>query len=384
METKKDYYQILNVSHGASSDEIKKAFRTLAKKYHPDVNKAADAEAKFKEINEAYEVLSDPQKRKYYDQFGQNPEAHQGYGRSAYQQSSPFNWTQGFDMGDILEQIFKTNGGFGSQSSTPDFDQARRGANRFSQIEISFIEACLGTSVSLKVPEYQTCSGCQGKQYQKPEDMQTCDHCQGQGYLKTKIQTFIGIIEQQQGCNKCKTKGKIIKNKCKQCHGQGQIILTREYKLAINSGIKDGQQLFINGAGGAGSHANFAGDLILSVNVKEHRYYQRRDDDLILDLEVSFIDVLNQVQIKVPTPQGSVFVKLNPDWFSEKARAYTVVKKQGIVNSFNKRTGDLIINFKLIIPKLNHKQRGILLENISKWDDSERLEKWFNNVKNNR
>lgn len=307
---KRDYYEVLGVSKTASSDEIKKAYRKLAKEYHPDRNKAPDAEQKFKEVNEAYEVLSDDKKRANYDQFGfDGPQFNMG-GNSGFYTDMDFS---GFgDMGgfggveDILNQMFGGMGGFSSGATAKK--KAEKSINIEKVVTLSFIESIKGCDQKIKFTRQKSCSHCHGSGGETPSDVQTCPTCKGQGVVLSQQQTAFGIMQTQQVCPTCKGLGKTIKNKCHVCKGKGYQEEDVTLTVSIPAGIDNGEHLVVSNKGN--EIDGKVGNLFIIVQVRPSEFFERRGDNIYT---VAFIDPLLAIVggiMKVVSPWGEVDVEI--------------------------------------------------------------------------
>ncbi|MGM9971277.1 MAG: molecular chaperone DnaJ [Anaeroplasmataceae bacterium] len=299
MAEKRDYYEVLGVSKTASADEIKKAYRSLAKKYHPDINKEPGAEEKFKEINEAYEVLSDEQKRSNYDQFG-FADPNQGFGGA----SGFGGFSSGFGgFEDIFSSFF---GGGGSRQ--------RGGRQKGNDIEktmtITFDEAIKGTKKVIRVTVDEECSSCGGTGAYSKSDIHTCDRCKGQGSVYVDQRTIFGMARTQTICPSCGGKGQTITKKCEKCLGKGRIRKTKDVEVKIPAGIDNGMTLRMEGYGEAGVDGGPAGDLFISFKVEPHKVFIRDHDDIILNIPISFAQAALGDQIEVPTVDEPVTLKI--------------------------------------------------------------------------
>ena len=360
MNNKRDYYEVLGVSKTATDEEIKRAFRVLAKKYHPDVNKEEGAAEKFKEIGEAYSVLSDPQKRKQYDEFG-----HAAFNGNA---------GAGFDMGDIdlddiLSNIF--GGGFSSHfggdfggfsSFTSGFggrrnNSARRGEDLLMRIRLTFDEAVYGCKKDIKVNVTENCDNCDGK---GGFGESTCSMCGGRGVVKEEQRSLFGIIQTQKTCPTCKGTGKSYKEICRECHGEGKVSKNKTLTVTIPAGTDTGNQLRLSGKGGAGVNGGPNGDIYLEFIVDNHKYFERHEDDLYLELPITITDAVLGCKKEIPTLDGNGFVEIKAG-----TQNYTKLKLKGkgIKNESSGHVGDMYIVINIIIPtKLSRKQKDLLIE----------------------
>lgn len=303
MAQKRDYYEILGIDKSASEDDIRKAYRTLAKKYHPDLNKDKDAPEKFKEVQEAYEVLNNPQTKSTYDQFG-----HAGL------ESSGFNFDNfsfenfgfgGFgDLGDIFGSFF--GGGMGGQTRSRNSNAPRKGQDKFMSMRIDFMESIKGLTKTLKLEVEEQCSECLGSGAKSKNDIKTCPTCQGTGRTVRTQQTMFGMSQIQTTCPNCGGTGQVIENKCPKCKGSGFSKKKIEVEVTIPAGIQSGQQLRIAGKGDRGFNGGPNGDLYIEVIVASHEYFQRNGNDIYITVPLSIIDATLGTKIDVPTVQGDV------------------------------------------------------------------------------
>ena len=285
MADKRDYYEVLGVDKTADDATIKKAYRQQAKKYHPDLNpNNKEAEAKFKEVNEAYEVLSDAEKKSRYDQFGHagvDPNFNAGGG-------NPFGGGfSGFgDFGDIFSDIFGGFGGFGGGSRRSNPNAPRRGADSAARITISFEEAAKGCAKQIKVSHIETCSACSGSGAKAGTSPKTCPVCNGSGTQVVGQRTPLGVIQTQTTCSRCSGSGKIIETPCEKCSGKGRVRITREHTVDVPAGIDDGQVLNVRGQGDAGINGGANGDLRIEVNVRPHPIFERNGYDVFVEIRL--------------------------------------------------------------------------------------------------
>ena len=300
-DNKRDYYEVLGVDRSASDDELKKAYRKAAKKYHPDLNPGdAAAEKAFKEVNEAYEVLSDKEKRSRYDQFGHagvdpNFGAGGGYGGG-------FNGDFG-DLGDIFGSFF--GGGFGgSRRANPN--APRRGNDASAAVNISFEEAAKGCKQTVKVTKIETCDECGGSGAKKGTSSKTCPVCQGTGQVTSSQRTPFGVCQTQTVCSNCNGSGKVIENPCTKCNGKGRIRHTVQETVDIPAGIDDGQVIRLRGKGDSGVNGGPSGDLNITVNVRPHPIFSRNGYDVYCEIPITFVEAALGGDITVPTLDGKV------------------------------------------------------------------------------
>ena len=299
-EDKRDYYEVLGVDKSVSDDDLKKAYRKAAKKYHPDLNPGdKEAERKFKEVNEAYEVLSDKEKRARYDQFGHaGVDPNFGAGGGGY---GGFTGDFG-DLGDIFNSFF--GGGFGGRSANPN--APRRGNDAAATVNLSFEEAAKGCKKTVKVTKIDNCKECVGSGAQKGTSPKTCPVCHGTGHVSATQRTPFGVMQTQQVCNNCHGSGKIIDKPCHTCAGKGRIRHTVEQSVDIPAGIDDGQVINLRGGGDAGTNGGPSGDLRINVNVRPHPIFERRGYDVYCEIPITFTQAALGDEIVVPTLDGKV------------------------------------------------------------------------------
>lgn len=308
MADKRDYYEVLGVDKNADEATIKKAYRQMAKKYHPDLNPGdKEAEAKFKEVNEAYEVLSDSEKKARYDQFGHagvDPNFGAG-GGNPY--GGGFSGDFG-DLGDIFSSIF--GGGFGGgRRANPNAPQ--RGSDVAANIMLSFEEAAKGCQKSVKFTHYESCPDCHGSGAKSGTSSSTCPDCHGTGYVTSIQRTAFGQMQSQRPCTRCRGKGKIIDNPCPKCSGQGRIRVTKTQQINIPAGIDDGQVLNVRGLGDAGINGGATGDLRLEVSVRPHPIFEREGYNVYCEIPITYAQAALGAEISVPTLDGKVKFKIH-------------------------------------------------------------------------
>ncbi len=353
---KKDYYEILGVSKNATDEEIKRAFRVLAKKYHPDVNKEAGAAEKFKEIGEAYQVLSDKNKRAQYDQ----------YGHAAFDNNGGAG---GFDMGDIdlddiLSNIFGGGfGGFGSafsgfgESRSRSKNRPQRGNDSLIKIKLSFNEAVNGCKKDIKINVTEACDKCHGS---GGFGENTCSVCGGIGVVREETRSIFGIVQTQKTCSNCNGTGKTYREICDECHGNGQVRKNKTLTVTIPAGIDTGNQLRLSGKGDAGVNGGPNGDIYLEFEVEEHKYFERQGDDIYLEVPITITDAILGCKKEIPTLTGNGYIEIKPG-----TQNYTKLKLKGKgIKGLNSRfPGDMYVVINVIIPtKLSKKQKDLLSE----------------------
>ncbi|RUO86627.1 molecular chaperone DnaJ [Spiroplasma endosymbiont of Megaselia nigra] len=357
---KRDYYEVFGVNRNATDDEIKRAFRQLAKKYHPDVSKEKDAEAKFKEINEAYEVLSDPNKRRNYDQFSHAGTDPNGFGGFSHGFSSTGDFEDIFSggfggFGDIFENFFgggKKRRGFSNQPI--------RGENISARVTLTLKEQMFGKKINLDLNIDKKCEMCDGTGAKDPKkDIHTCTTCDGYGYVNLEQRSIFGVIQSQQPCPDCKGRGKVITNKCSKCKGQGNYRGKETVEIELPKSIYENQQLRIREKGNYGLNNGSRGDIYLEISVKPNKYFKLVNDNLHLNLPVSYLDALLGAEIKVPTFDGDVHLKLPPN---TKTNSIFNIPNHGFFKSpTSTKRGDLIVNVIVTIPtKLSPEEKTIL------------------------
>ena len=350
--SKRDYYTVLGVSKNADLQEIKKAFRTLAKKYHPDVSKESDADAKFKEINEAYHVLSDEKKRRLYDQFGHeaaNGQPGAGFGgfEDIFSQFTGQNSHQsgfgGFE--DIFSSFFK-GGMQGGQQQRRRGPQ--KGPNIFAETVVNIKELLFGTKIKLKVGLLKTCQACNGSGAKAPHNINTCSTCRGQGVVVVQQRSMLGIIQTQQVCSSCHGQGEVITKKCATCQGKKLVEEKQIVTIDLPRSLHIDQQIVVRGMGHAGINNGPNGDIYLSVKLKYSQYYVRRNNDLILNLPTSYIDAILGQKVTIPTLDGDVVVKLRPG--TQNNDEFIIAKRGFFINPQSERRGNLIVRIKIKLP----------------------------------
>lgn len=298
MASKRDYYEVLGVSKNATQDEIKKAYRSLAKKYHPDVCKEPDAETKFKEVQEAYDVLSDEQKKAKYDQYGfEDPT--QGFGGG--QGFGGFGGFGGF------EDIFSTFFGGGRTSSRA---RDNNGADVEKQMTITFDEAVHGCKKIIRLTVDEECSQCGGTGAYSKADIHTCDKCRGSGYVFVEQRTIFGTARSQSVCPKCGGRGQEITKKCDKCNGKGKNRVTKDIEIKVPAGIDDGMTLRVEGKGESGINGGQPGDLYITFRVEKHQIFTRDHDDIYITIPITFSQAALGDEITVPTVNESVKIKV--------------------------------------------------------------------------
>ena len=356
----KNYYDILGVGKDASPEDIKSAYRKLAKKYHPDINKTAEATEKFKEINEAYECLSDPTKKSNYDQFG-SASGPQGFG-GGFGGGSGFGGFGGFgdfgDFGDIFSNIF--GGGFGGQDTRV---RGQRGEDLQVQITLSFEDAVFGVTKEIVVPRVESCHHCDGTGAKNGTEYSKCTDCNGTGQVRYTEQSIFGRTIRQGPCKTCNGTGKIIKTKCTECNGNGYKKTNSEISVKVPAGIDDGQVLTMRGKGNCGKRGGEDGDLHIIVKVKEHRLLVRDGFDLHLKLYVPFYTLLLGGEVEIPLAKGTTTLNI-----PELTQSNTIfkLKGKGIKHLNRESYGNLIVTVVAETPKTLSKADKKAIEELQK------------------
>ena len=366
MAQKRDYYEVLGVNKNATDEELKKAYRKLAKKYHPDANpdNKEEAERKFKEVNEAYETLSDKQKRQMYDQFGfDGPQGFgTGQGGGYYSYGTGFDGFGGFsdfgdfgDLGDIFSSFFG-----GSSTRSRSSSRVRRGADLKINLEITFEEAYLGVEKEISLNRSETCSSCSGTGAKRGTSPEKCSVCNGTGKIKQVVTTPFGQMATQKVCTHCGGKGKIIREPCPDCHGKGVNKKTIKLKVKIPEGIDDGQTVVLKGEGEAGTNGGTKGDLYIVVHIKRHSIYTRKSEHVLCDIPITITGATLGTEIEVPMVDGTK-VKYKIPEGTQTGTKFTI-KNKGFKSINGNWRGDFIFTVIVQTPKrLTKEQRELLL-----------------------
>lgn len=351
MADKRDYYEVLGISKGASADEIKKAYRALAKKYHPDMNPGdKEAEAKFKEANEAYAVLSDDEKRSKYDQFGHaafDP-ASGGFGGGG------FGGFEGFDFSDIFSSFF---GGGGRQQAR---NMPEEGDDILARTTVSFEEAAFGCKKEVSFARVEECKSCSGTGAEKGTQPETCSACKGRGFVTVQQQTMFGYTQTQRACSACRGKGKIIKTPCHNCNGKAYVKINKKLEVSIPEGIDNMQRIVLRGQGSAGRNGGPAGSLVIEVRVLPHKLFTRDGNNLFIEVPISFTEAALGADIEIPILGGKTEM-LNVPEGTQSGATFTI-KGKGIPDINNpKRKGDLYVTTNVETPtNLSGEQKKLL------------------------
>lgn len=344
--SKRDYYEVLGVGKSATKDEIKKSYRKLSKKYHPDINKDADAPEKFKEIKEAYEVLSDDQKRAHYDQFGHTDPNQGGFGGGG-------DFGGGFGFEDIFSSFF---GGGGSRRRDPN--APRQGADLQYTMTLSFEEAAFGKDTTIEIPREETCDTCDGSGAKPGSKVDTCSHCNGSGQLNVEQNTPFGRIVNRRVCHHCNGSGKIIRDKCSTCHGAGKVKKQKKISVKIPAGVDDGQQLRVAGQGEPGVNGGPPGDLFVVFSIRGHEFFEREGDDIYCEMPITFSQAALGDEVEVPTLHGKVKLKVPA---GTQTGTNFRLRGKGVPNVRGYGQGDQHVVIRVITPtKLSEKQKELL------------------------
>lgn len=345
--SKRDYYEVLGISKDATPEEIKKTYRRLARKYHPDVNKEPDAAEKFKEVKEAYEVLNDDQKRAQYDRFGHAGTQGQGFGGGGFG-AEDFG---GF--GDIFDMFF---GGGGRR----DPNAPRQGNDLQYTMTLDFEEAIFGKETDISIPSEEKCDTCKGSGAKPGTKPETCSHCQGSGQLNMEQNTPFGRVVNKRVCHYCSGTGKEIKEKCTTCHGKGTVKKQKKIHIKIPAGIDNGQQIRVAGQGEPGINGGPAGDLYVVVQVKPHEFFQRDGDDIFCDMPITFAQAALGDEIEVPTVHGKVKLKIPAGIQTGKTFR---LRGKGVPNVRGYGHGDQNVRIRVITPtNLTERQKELIRE----------------------
>ena len=358
----KDYYSVLGVSRDASQEEIRKAYKQLAKKYHPDINKSKDSESKFKEVNEAYGVLRNEKSRQQYDSFGTAGQGFEGF--------SGFQGGQyGFDFGDLFDTIF--GGGFGGRS----YSGPRKGADLQYELDIDLEEAYKGADKNISFEKYAVCDECNGL---GGKDVEKCSACDGRGTIQTTKRTLFGVFSTTTTCHKCKGEGSIPKDTCPKCRGDGKIIKERKLKVKIPKGVETGMNIRIAGEGEPGEKKGPSGDLYVTIFVKKHPVFERKGMDLLTKVPLTFVQAVFGDEIEVPTIEGKAKLKIPPGTQSE---TLFRLKGKGMPSLRTDTYGDEFVKVNVEIPKKLNKKQKEILENYAKHSDVSLQKGFFSKLK---
>ena len=341
----RDYYDVLGVNRNASDDEIKAAFRNLARQYHPDVSKEENAEEKFKEVNEAYGVLSDSDKRARYDRFGK--EGLGGMGSGGFHDYT-------VDFSDIFEDLFS---GFGFSTGRRSRKSPRRGRDLQMAISLKFEEAVFGVEKDIEFEREETCSRCNGNGAEPGTTPVKCSTCNGQGEVRQVRQTFLGQMVQTAPCPTCSGRGEIISSPCNTCRGNGLERKRVKKKVSVPAGVDHGTQIRLNGEGGPGVFGGPTGSLFLVLNVQPHQFFKRRENDVLLNLDINVAQAVLGAEVEVPTLDGDEKLKIPAGTQSGKV---ITMKGKGVPFLRQKHRGNQLVIVNVAIPtKLTKEQREL-------------------------
>lgn len=379
MANKRDYYEVLGVDKSATDDDLKKAYRKLAKKYHPDANpdNKEEAEAKFKEVNEAYEVLSDKQKRQMYDQFGfDGPQYGGGQGGGYYSYGSGFDGFSGFsdfgdlgDLGDIFSSFF---GGSSRTKSNPN--SPRKGADLKVTLEITFEEAYKGVEKEVTINRNETCKSCKGSGAKAGTSAVKCGACNGTGKIKQVVTTPFGQMTTQKVCSTCGGTGKVIKEPCPDCRGKGTVRKSVKIKVKIPEGIDDGQTIVLKGEGEPGINNGPKGDLYIVVRLKRHNIYSRKGEHIFCEIPITFTGATLGTELEIPMVDGTKEIYKIPEGTQTGTRF--TIKNKGFKNVNGNWRGDFVFTVIVQVPKrLTHEQRELLVQLAKTMNDPLPLKK---------
>ncbi|REK77425.1 molecular chaperone DnaJ [Paenibacillus paeoniae] len=343
MANKRDFYDVLGVGKDASAEDIKKSYRKLARQYHPDVNKADDAETKFKEVKEAYDVLSDDGKRSTYDQYG-HVDPNQGMGGAG---GADFG-----GMGDIFDMFFGGGGG------RRDPNAPQRGNDLQYTMTVEFKEAVFGKEAEITIPRTESCDHCHGSGAKPGTKPDTCSTCRGSGQQEVVQNTPFGRMVNRRACTNCSGTGRIIREKCGTCHGAGKVKKQRRIKINIPAGVDDGAQIRMSGEGEGGLRGGPAGDLYIVIRVKSHEFFEREGDDIYCEVPLTFVQAALGDEIEIPTLTEKVKLKIPA---GTQTGTYFRLKGKGVPKLRGYGTGDQHVKVTIVTPtSLNDEQKDLL------------------------
>ncbi|MEA2008951.1 MAG: molecular chaperone DnaJ [Chloroflexota bacterium] len=356
----RDYYEVLGIARSASEGDVKSAFRNLARKYHPDVSDAPDAEDKFKEINEAYRVLSDDDKRAAYDRFGHAGVKGANGGPGGFQ-SADFT-----DFADIFGDIF----GFGGRAGRGRSRGPQRGSDLQYRVSLSFEEAVFGVEKEINITRDESCDTCHGSGAKPGTSPKTCKHCGGRGEVRQTRQTLLGSMVQVVTCPVCRGKGKVVESPCPTCNGNGKVRKTRRKNVSIPAGVDDGTRIRLSGEGQPGVNNGPPGNLYIVINVLPHKYFRRRDQDIFLDLNINVAQATLGAEVKVPTIDGESMLKISSGTQPGKIIR---MRGKGVPHLRNNTRGDQLVVINITIPKRLDDEEREIFEQLAEKMDSEVL-----------
>lgn len=370
MASKRDYYEVLGVNKNATDDELKKAYRKLAKKYHPDANPddKAGAEAKFKEVNEAYENLSDPQKRRMYDKFGHD--GPQGFGGSG----GPFGGQGGYysysssdfgdfgDLGDIFSSFF--GGGFGGRTSNRRHSGPKKGSDLNLGMEITFEQAFLGVEKEVIITRDETCDTCHGSGAKPGTSKMKCTTCNGTGQVTQMQNTILGQMQTRRTCTTCHGTGEIIKEPCETCRGKGTVRKQPKIKVKIPAGIDDNQTVVLRGEGEPGEKGGPKGDLYITVRIKRHSIYSRKGNNVLCEVPITITQATLGAELEIPMVDGSKEKYKIPEG-TQTGTKFTI-RNKGFKSVNSSSVGDFVFTVTVQTPKRLTKEQRDLLTQLAK------------------
>ena len=360
--SKRDYYEVLGVDKSAEQADIKKAYRQLAKKYHPDVSTEKDAEKKFKEVQEAYDALSDSQKRAQYDRFGH--QAANGQGGFGGAGQGGFD----FDINDIFSSFFGGAGGSRQQANRP-----RKGQDIQKKMSVSFKESIFGAKKKVRVTVHEECHTCHGSGAFSKNDIKSCSQCHGSGQVTVEQQSIFGRTRSQAPCPTCHGTGKEITKKCPTCHGEGIESKTKDIEVTVPEGIDSGQQIRLEKYGNKGSNGGPSGDLYILFDVRKHDLFERHGDDIVIEVPITFVQAALGDSIQVPTPYSDVKLKVPAG--TQSGTTFRL-RGKGAPNVRTHNKGDEHVLIKVVTPNKLSKQQTKLFEQLSKTDLTENSTIW--------
>jgi molecular chaperone DnaJ len=355
MAIKQDYYEVLGVPRNASEEEIKREFRKLAKLYHPDRNRESGAEEKFKEINEAYQVLSDPEKRSRYDRYGRVDVA-EGFPDFGF-------GGLGADFESFFEGVSSIFGGFSTPFGRTAQRVPQRGDSLQTHLTLSFNEAVFGCSKEVEIQRIEFCPSCHGIGSEPGTNPETCPDCRGTGQVKKVQQSIFGRFTHITTCSRCGGSGNVISNPCSQCKGKGRIKVKRKVMIKIPAGVDDGQRLRLDGEGSAGVYGGPPGDLYVTFSVKPHNLFHRDGTDILYELPINFAQAALGDEIRVPSLDGKVDLKIPPG--TQNGKTFRL-KGKGIPYIDSKGRGDLLVKVAITTPQHLDKNQRQLFEELAK------------------
>ena len=377
MASKRDYYEVLGVKKTATKDEIKSAYRKLAKVYHPD-NKETGDEEKFKEIQEAYDILDDDQKRQAYDQFGFAAFEQTGGGPGG---GNPFEGGfSGFSGdGSIFDDVINSFFGGGGRRSSARQSGPRRGHDKIVTMNIEFMDAISGGTYTINLQVDEQCPRCKGTGAKDPSSIRTCGQCSGRGYVRVTRRSIFGMLESQEVCPNCQGAGKVITDYCPDCGGKGYTRRKKDIDIVVPAGINTGQQVIAKGYGERGYNGGPNGDLVVEVNVKSHSIFSREGNDIHITLPLDFADAATGCKIPVPTVYGEVELTV-PE--GTQPGQILKLRGQGVKDSRTGRSGDQFVHVKIVVPTNLSKEQKRLLEEFKKATPTKASTSFIEKVRN--